>query len=92
VKRRIALVATQTLALYGFAGWVYIAIVALVEPDTLSWQLTHLAPYPREDTFGEACFVISLVSYFIYNLLRSAQEKDRRRSVLSAESICREVG
>ena len=35
MKRRIALVTTQTLAIYGFAGWVYIAIVALVEPDTL---------------------------------------------------------
>jgi hypothetical protein len=76
VKRRIALVTTQTLAIYGFAGWVYIAIVALVEPDTLSWQLTHFAPYPREDTFGEACFVISFISFFIYKLLRSSQDKN----------------
>ena len=76
MKRRLALVTTRTLAIYGFAGWVYIAVVALVEPDTLSWQLTHFAPYPREDTFGEACFAISLISYFIYSLLRSSQGKD----------------
>jgi hypothetical protein len=84
VKRKVALVAAKTLALYSFAGWVYIAIVALVEPDTLSWQLTHLAPYPREDTFGEACFVISLISYFTYNLLRSP----RRTSDLSGHHQC----
>jgi hypothetical protein len=76
VKRRIALAITLTLTVYGFAGWVYIAVVALVEPDTLSWQLTHFAPYPREDTFGEVCFVISLVSFFIYSLLRSSRGKD----------------
>ena len=56
MKRRIALVATQTLALYAFAGWVYIVIVALVEPNTLGMRLTHFAPFPHEDTFGEACF------------------------------------
>ena len=76
MKRRIALVTTLTLAVYGFAGWVYIAIVALVEPDTLPLRLTHFASYPREDTFGEVCFVISLVSFFVYNLLRSSREQD----------------
>jgi hypothetical protein len=76
VKHRIALVTTLTLAVYGFAGWVYIAIVALVEPDTLPLRLTHFASYPREDTFGEVCFVISLVSFFAYNLLRSSREKE----------------
>ena len=32
MKRRIALQASKTLAVYGFAGWVYIALVALVHP------------------------------------------------------------
>lgn len=76
VKRKIALIAARTLALYCFAGWVYIAILALVQPYTLGMGLTHFAPYPREDTFGEACFAISLVSFFAYNMLRSSQEKD----------------
>jgi hypothetical protein len=75
MKRRIALVATRTLALYGFAGWVYIVVVALVEPDTLGMRLTHFAPFPREDTFGELCFAVSLISYFAYYMLRSSQEK-----------------
>lgn len=78
MKRRIALVASRTLALYGFAGWVYIALVALVHPRTLGLQLTHFTKLPHEDTFGETCFVVSLLSFFIYNLLRSSEEKADR--------------
>ena len=73
MKRRIALEASRTLALYGFAGWVYIALVALVHPQTLGLQLTHLAKQPHEDTFGESCFAVSIVSFFIYSLLRSPE-------------------
>jgi hypothetical protein len=74
MRRRVALVASRTLALYGFAGWMYIALVALVHPYTLRLQLTHLAKFPHEDTFGEICFAVSVVSFFIYNLLRSSNE------------------
>ena len=74
MKRRIALEVTRTLALYGFAGWVYIALVALVHPATLPLQLTHFMKLPHEDTFGELCFVVSAVSFFTYNMLRSAEK------------------
>jgi hypothetical protein len=74
MRRRVALVASRTLALYGFAGWAYIALVALVHPNTLRLQLTHFTKFPHEDTFGEICFVVSVVSFFIYNLLRSLNE------------------
>jgi hypothetical protein len=70
MKHRIALGASLTLTVYGFAGWVYIALVALVHPHTLGLQLTHFTKLPHEDTFGETCFVVSLVSFFIYRLLR----------------------
>lgn len=75
MKRRIALVISRTLALYGFAAWVYIALVALVHPYTLTWQLTHFAKFPHEDTFGETSFVISLVSFFVYSLLQSQDDQ-----------------
>jgi hypothetical protein len=68
--RKVALVACRTLAFYGFAGWVYIALIALVHPDTLHMQLTHFLNFPHEDTFGEMCFVISAAAFFFYNLLR----------------------
>jgi hypothetical protein len=70
MKRTIAMAASKTLAIYGFVGWVYIALVALIHPDTLGLKLTHFANFPHEDTFGEACFAISLVSFFVYSLLR----------------------
>lgn len=74
MKRKIALEASRTLALYGFAGWVYIALVALVHPHTLVLQLTHFTKLPHEDTFGETCFVVSLVSFFIFSMLRSSDK------------------
>jgi len=70
MKRTIAMAASKTLAIYGFVGWVYIALVALIHPDTLGLKLTHFANFPHEDPFGEACFAISLVSFFVYSLLR----------------------
>jgi hypothetical protein len=74
MKRRIALGASRTLALYSFAGWVYVALAALVEPNTLHLQLTHFAEFPHEDTFGEICFAVSIVSFFVYNLLCSPED------------------
>jgi hypothetical protein len=73
MRRKIALGASRTLALYGFAGWAYIALVALVHPQTLGLQLTHFARFPHEDTFGEISFAVSVVSFFIYSLLRSPE-------------------
>jgi len=73
MRRKIALGASRTLGLYGFAAWVYIALVALVHPQTLGLQLTHFARFPHEDTFGEISFAVSVVSFFIYSLLRSPE-------------------
>jgi hypothetical protein len=75
VKRRFVVEVTRALALYGFIGWLYIAVVALVRPDTLGWQLTHFASFPHEDTFGEVSFVVSLISFFLFNLLRDQRSK-----------------
>ena len=70
-------VLTLTGAVYGFAGWVYIACVALVHPHTLGLQLTHFYKYPHEDTFGETSFVVSLICFFTYHLI-----KDDRRTIV----------
>jgi hypothetical protein len=78
--RRALLVGLRTLALYAFAAWVYIALVALVHPDTLVLQLTHLTKWPHEDTFGEVSFVVSLVCFFTHALLCDPGEKAGRRS------------
>jgi hypothetical protein len=56
------------IALYAFACWVYVAAVALVLPNTLPWQLTHFAHWPRTDTFGEVSFLVSFVAFIAYRL------------------------
>ncbi len=61
---------TLTLFVFGFAGWAYIAMNAVFHPQSLSWPLTHLLPYPREDTFGIVCFGLSAISFFVWNLIK----------------------
>ncbi|MGA2014144.1 MAG: hypothetical protein ABSH51_26915 [Solirubrobacteraceae bacterium] len=68
-----------TLTIYAFAAWVYVAVTALVAPNTLSLQLTHLASWPRTDTFGEMSFLVSLVSFATY-LAISQPMPDRNRA------------
>lgn len=61
---------TFTLFFFGFAGWFYIAENAAFHPNTLVLPLTHLASWPREDTFGIICFGLSFLSLFIYMLIK----------------------
>ena len=77
--RRFAIVLTRTLAIYAFAAWAYVALVAVFLPKTLGFQLTHFAKEPHTDTFGEVSFVVSLVSYFIYRMLIEEERSLRRR-------------
>jgi hypothetical protein len=72
--RSLLLASARAIALYSFAAWVYVALVALIEPNTLSWQLTHLSKWPRTDTFGEISFVVSFVAFWLCMVLRQ-QEK-----------------
>jgi len=37
-----------------------------------------LASFPREDTFGEISFAVSIVSFFVYSLLRNPEGSPRR--------------
>lgn len=59
-----------TLFLFGLFGWIYIAMNAVFHPWTLPLPLTHFADWPREDTFGAVSFLVSMVSFFCWNLLR----------------------
>jgi hypothetical protein len=68
--RKIFQSLTLTGFIFGFAGWFYIAQNAVFHPRTLAWPLTHLLPFPREDTFGAVCFGVSLICCFVYNLIK----------------------
>ena len=68
--RKIVQAASFTLFIFGLLGWLYIAAVSLVHPETLTIHLTHFATWPREDTFGIVSFAVSFVSFFIWNLVK----------------------
>ena len=76
---KIVQAASFTLFIFSLLGWLYIAEVALVHPETLTIQLTHFATWPREDTFGIVSFAVSFVSFFIWNLVR-----DNKQTTLKA--------
>jgi hypothetical protein len=75
----LAIVTCRALALYGFAAWVYVALVALIQPWTLKWQLTHLSKWPRTDTFGELCFAVSFVAFWLQSLLSRQHSESQVR-------------
>jgi uncharacterized membrane-anchored protein len=54
------------LMIYGMVLWIYVAICALVVPDTLKLPLTHLVPFIREDTSGGLAFALSFCGFVIY--------------------------
>ncbi len=62
------------VAVYSLAGWVYIAANAVAHPESLAWPLTHLSSWPREDTFGIACFVTSFVAALARAILRAGAD------------------
>lgn len=65
---------TLTGFVFGFAGWFYIAENAVFHPYTLGMQLTHFYAYPHEDTFGAFCFLVSIICFFIYNLIKDTKK------------------
>ena len=68
--RKILRAASLTAFVHGMVGFLYIAAAAMVHPETLSIQLSHLTPWIREDTFGFLSFAVSIFSLFIYNLTK----------------------
>ena len=70
-NQRMAESALGVITVYTFVAWVYIALCALVAPETLHLPLTHLFAWPHEDTFGVMCFALSFVSALGWQLLRA---------------------
>jgi hypothetical protein len=68
---------TLTGFVFGFAGWVYIVINSEVHIRTLGMRLTHFASWPHEDTFGEMCFLVSIICFFVYNLIKDDSPRKR---------------
>lgn len=68
--KKIIKALSLTFFVFGLFGWLYIVINSEVHMQTLSMPLTHLLPYPREDTSGIISFIVSMVSFFTWNITR----------------------
>lgn len=68
--RKVVESAALTGFVFGVLGFIYIAGNAWFHPESLSWPLTHLLPYPREDVFAMCCFAVGAVCLFVYNLVK----------------------
>ncbi len=70
MKLKIIRALSLTLSIYGFAGWFYIVLNAVVHPRTMSDPITHLPPFLSEDTFEIISFGVSLISFFVWRLAK----------------------
>ena len=59
-----------TIFVFSMLGGIYILGNGWFHPESLKWQLTHYASWPREDNFGVFSFIVSFFSFLIWNLTR----------------------
>lgn len=64
-RRRAALHSLiDTVALFGAAGWAFVAVIAVFTPEGLPAPLFEGLPL-RRDTFGIACFAMSAAAFVV---------------------------
>ena len=57
--------------IFSFLGWLYVVICSFIFPESMPWKFCHLTPWMRTDTFGIICFVISFISFFLWQVFKS---------------------
>jgi hypothetical protein len=65
---RVWSAALETMSIYLFVCWAYVAIIAILHPYTLNLPIWHGVKWLRRDTFGAVAFVGSFVSYLLLQL------------------------
>lgn len=58
----------EVFFVYGLLGWIYGVLIQLYHPDWLTYQLSHLTPWIRVDTFTIASFLISAIGFLMWRL------------------------
>jgi hypothetical protein len=75
---RAILALLETVRLFGFLCWAYLAANSISHPVTMAMQLTHLATWPHENTVGVGAFIASLVSAVLLALHEPTAVDDTR--------------
>jgi hypothetical protein len=76
----VFLAVLDIIALFTAAGFVYVAVMAVVIPNELTVYITNSLPV-RRDTFGAGCFAISALAFLSRNYfaLRNGEGADDDR-------------
>jgi len=68
--RKIVERVSFTIFFFSLLAGLYIVGNAWFHPESLSWPLTHYSSWPREDNFAVFSFIVSFISFLVYNLTR----------------------
>lgn len=69
----------KTLFLFGLLSWLYVIAMQVTHPDYLPLQLAHIPIFPftlRVDVTGILGFIISGVSFFLWQLIEGVRVKE----------------
>jgi hypothetical protein len=69
-RPRLANALLETAALYGLLTWVYAAVVAAIDLDSINDRLLHWLPL-RIDTAGIVGLAASALCFFVLNVRRA---------------------
>jgi hypothetical protein len=71
--RAVVKVVGETLFLYGLLGWGFGVIVFFTKPELLEFQVSHLTPWLRQDTFTILSFIASMIGFFFWRLAKESK-------------------
>jgi len=58
----------EMLFIYALLGWIYGVAIQFHQPGLLPYQISHLTPWLRLDTFTVLSFLASALGFFIWRL------------------------
>ena len=59
---------SKTAFVFGLLVWIYVVAMQIAHPESVSWTFVYWLPF-RMDFIGEISFLISLVGFFVWQLV-----------------------
>ncbi len=60
--------ASKTAFVFGLLVWIYVIAMQIAHPESVSWTFTSWLRI-RMDFVGEISFLISIISFFVWQLV-----------------------
>lgn len=68
MNRNYVIPVSKTAFLFGLLVWIYVIAMQIAHPESVSWTFVYWLPV-RMDFVGEISFVISLIGFFVWQLV-----------------------